>query len=129
VQKSNKPELQSVAPVIRLNSRTMQPTLDLFSKKLGFCIDTVRGDPPKFAMVKRNKLIVMLECRTTVPWKQSGWAIYFWVNDVKELRQEMVDSGLRSVSEVVEKEYGCIEFKVPLPDNRSLVFGEIISSN
>lgn len=124
---SDKTRLESVAPVIRLNNRTMQPSLDLFIEKLGFQLDTVRGSPPKFAMVKRDSLVVILECRRTIPWKQSGWAIYFWVNEAKGLRQEIVENGLDGVSELVEKEYGCVEFKVPLPDARSLVFGQILS--
>lgn len=120
------PKLQSVAPVLRLNSRTMQPTLELFSKKLGFSVDTVLGAPPKFAMVKRDCHTVMLECKPIIPWKQSGWAIYFWVDDARELRQEIVETGLIGLSEIIEKEYGCIEFKVSLPDKRSLVFGQVL---
>ena len=123
------PKLQSVAPVLRLNTRTMQPTLELFSNALGFSVDTVLGTPPRFARVKRDCLTVMLECKAIIPWKQSGWAIYFWIDDAREFRREIVESGLTGVSEMVEKEYGCIEFKVPLPDKRSLVFGQILPSD
>ena len=126
---SNASTLQSVAPVLRLNSRTMQPTLELFSTNLGFSLDTVLGTPPRFAMLKRDCLTVMLECKRIIPWKQSGWAIYFWEDNARDFRQEIIDSGLTGVSGLIEKEYGCIEFKVPLPDKRSLVFGQILSSD
>ena len=107
----------------------MQPTLELFSNNLGFSVDTVLGAPPRFAMLKRDCLNVMLECKRIIPWKQSGWAIYFWVDNATDFRQEIIESGLTGVSGLIEKEYGCIEFKVPLPDKRSLVFGQILSSD
>ena len=129
MQKTNQSKLQSVAPVIRLNSRTMQPTLDFFTAQLGFHVDTVLSSPPMLAMVKRDGLIVMLECRRMIPWKQSGWAIYFWISDAREFRQEIVANSCGAMSEIVEKEYGCIKFKVPLPDKRSLVFGQLLSSD
>ena len=42
--------------------------------------------------------------------------------------QEIVEFVLTSVSEITEKEYGYIEFKAPLPDKRSLVFGQALPS-
>lgn len=121
--------LQAAAPVLRLNSRTMKPTIDLFVGKLGFEIDTVLREPPKFAMLKRDSQIIMLECKPVIPWKQSGWAAYFWTKDVENLRQEFIENDLEGVTEVVEKFYGCLEFKVPLPDKRAIVFGQVISSS
>ena len=70
----------------------------------------------------------MLECKATIPLKQSGWAIYCWVDDARESRLEIVESGLTGVSEIIEKEYGCIELNVPLLDKRSLIFGQVLSS-
>ena len=32
---------EAIAPVLNVNSRTMKPTLDLLTEKLGFEIDTV----------------------------------------------------------------------------------------
>ncbi len=121
--------LQSVAPVLRLNSRTMKPTIDLFVGKLGFEIDAELREPPIFAMLKRDSQIIMLECKPVIPWKQSGWAAYFWSNDVEKLRQEFADNGLEGTTEIKEKFYGCLEFKVPLPDKRSIVFGQFINSS
>ena len=115
--------LQSVAPVIRLNSRTMGPTISLFSD-MGFMPDVLLGDPPRFAMMHRDELTVMLECKFTIPWKYSGWAVYFWVSELSLLRAEFIKSGINQISDIVKKDYGCLEFKVRMPDKRSLVFGE-----
>lgn len=115
--------LHSVAPVIRLNRQTMGPTTKLFSD-MGFMVDTLLGDPPLFAMMRRDELTVMLECRHTIPWKLSGWTVYFWVSELSLLRAEYINSGISGISDIVQKNYGCLEFKVRLPDKRSLVFGE-----
>jgi len=121
--------LQSVSPVLKLNSRTMKPTIDLFVGKLGFEVDTVLREPPIFAMLKRDDQIIMMECKPFIPWRQSGWAAYFWANDVEKLRQEFVDNGLERTTEITQKLYGCLEFKVPLPDKRFVVFGQVIRSS
>ena len=120
------PMLQSVAPVLRLNTRTMKPTISLF-EDMGFSVDTLLGEPPRFAMMKRDDLTVMLECRILIPWRQSGWAVYFWVNEVEELQHEFARADIKDVTALVEKRYECIEFKVRLPDGRSIVFGERLS--
>ena len=109
-----RPRLQSVAPVIRLNSKTMEPTISLF-RDLGFMTDTLLGDPPQFAMMHRDELTVMMECKFIIPWKLSGWAIYFWVSDLSLLRAEYINSGIEEVSDIVKKDYGCLEFKVRMP--------------
>jgi len=82
-----------------------------------------------FAMLKRDNQIIMLECKAFIFWRQSGWAAYFWSDNVEALRQEFVTNGLENATEIVDKFYGCREFKVPLPDNRSVVFGQVIRSN
>jgi len=117
------PRLLSVAPVIRLNSKTMGPTINLFGD-MGFMTDTLLGNPPRFAMMHRDELTVMMECKFTIPWKLSGWAVYFWVSELSLLRSEYINSGIEDVSDIVKKDYGCLEFKVRMPDKRSLVFGE-----
>ena len=104
----------------------MRPTIRLF-EDMGFSVDTLLGEPPRFAMMKRDDLTVMLECRILIPWKQSGWAVYFWVNEVEKLQHEFTRAGIKEVTEPVEKHYGCIEFKVRIPDGRSIVFGQIPS--
>ena len=95
---------------------------------MGFSVDTLLGEPPRFAMMKRDDLTVMLECRILIPWKQSGWAVYFWVSEVEELQHEFTRAGIKEVTALVEKPYECIEFKVRLPDGRSIVFGQRLSS-
>lgn len=75
-------------------------------------------------MMHRDELTVMMECKFIIPWKLSGWAIYFWVSDLSLLRAEYINSGIEEVSDIVKKDYGCLEFKVRMPDKRSLVFGE-----
>ena len=81
---------ESIAPVLNVNSRTMKPTLDLFTEKLGFEIDTVQGRQPAFAMLKKDELTIMLVCRPAIPWPHKGWATYIWVNDVDPLNADLL---------------------------------------
>ena len=53
---------ESIAPVLNVNSRTMKPTIELFTDKLGFEVDTELGKQPAFAMLKKDDLTVMLFC-------------------------------------------------------------------
>ena len=39
-------------------------------------------------------------------------------------KSRVYQPGIEEVSDIVKKDYGCLEFKVRMPDKRSLVFGE-----
>ena len=120
------PELQSIAPVLNVNSRTMRPMLDFFTVKLGFDIDTTLGDKPQFAMLKKDDQVVMLACKPIIPWPHKGWAMYIWVDDIDSLYAELQQRNAPIKAAPVLKDYGCMEFKVATPDRREIVFGQII---
>ena len=88
-------KLQRCAPVLSVNKRTMQPTIDFFVDQLGFQVDTVLGKPPSFAMLCRDENTVMLACRSSIPWVHKGWAIYFWVDDVHAFTTEIEQRGVQ----------------------------------
>jgi len=54
----------------------MKPTIDFFTEKLGFNVDTAIGKEPRFAMVSKDDITIMLACKPIFPWPHKGWAVY-----------------------------------------------------
>ena len=119
---------KSVAPILNVNSRTMNPTIELFVDQLGFELDTVLGKHPTFAMVKKDGLTIMLFCRSIIPWPHKGWAIYIWVNNVDDLFAELQERQTPIKTAPHNREYGVRELEVSLPDGRQIVFGQQLQS-
>jgi len=119
--------LQRCAPVLNVNSRTMIPTINFFTKKLGFSVDTEVGKEPRFAMLCRDDITVMLACKSIIPWSHKGWAIYIWVDDVDAIAAEFETRDLTLKCGPIVKEYGCKEIEVLMPDGRGIVFGQVVS--
>ena len=105
----------------------MKPTITFFTDKLGFNIDTVIGKEPRFAMLCRDNITVMLACKPMIRWPHKGWAIYIWVDDVDAIATELQTRHLTLKCGPTMKEYGCKELEVSLPDGRAIVFGQIVS--
>jgi hypothetical protein len=124
----NAPSLKAIAPVLNVNSRTMQPTIALFVEQLGFEIDTVLGKEPAFAMLKRDGLVIMLACKPSIPWPHKSWAAYIWVDDLATLHSDLVARGAPIKAGPHDRDYGCREIEVSTPDGRQIVFGQCNSS-
>ena len=123
----DKSKLQRCAPVLNVNSRTMNPTITFFTEKLGFIVDIAVGKKPRFAMLYRDDITVMLACKPMIPWPHKGWAVYIWVDDVDALATEFEYSRVEIKCGPALKEYGCKEIEVLTPDGRGIVFGQIVS--
>lgn len=115
---------ESIAPVLNVNNRTMKPTLELFTEKLGFKTDTVLGEPTKFAMLKKDELTMMIFCRTAIPWPHKGWATYIWVNDIDTLYSDLISRNAPIKVGPHDRDYGVRELEVLIPDGRQIVFGQ-----
>lgn len=122
-----KSNLQRCAPVLNVNSRTMNPAIAFFIEKLGFTVDTTVGKEPRFAMLCRDDITVMLACKSMIPWPHKGWAVYIWVNDVDALAVEFKTRHLALKCGPTVKEYGCKEVEVLMPDGRAIAFGQVVS--
>jgi predicted lactoylglutathione lyase len=102
-----------------------------YQDKLGFTIPEYWGEPPTFAMPRRDKFIVMLNQVGCVPPHPNGkeeiWDAYFWCNGVDELFDEFTQSGADIFHEPVNREvYGMREIAVRDLDGYLLVFAEEI---
>ena len=116
--------IQRTAAVLQVNSRTVNSMRDFFVYRLGFKIGTEVGAGPGFLTLDRDGQTIMLDCRRPIGFRKSGWAAYFWVNDVERLLAEFERRGTRLKGQIVDKSYGCREIVTVAPDGREIVFGE-----
>lgn len=101
--------------------------------KLGFTQQETFGNPPYFAMVKRNDFTVMLALvkpdHVIVPnWQvvEKMWDVYFWVDDAEAIYAEFQASGAIIDYTLYVAPHGVNEFGVQDLDDHDIAFGQII---
>ena len=99
--------------------------------QLGFAYDRLWNDPPNFVILKRDQHFVMLaqpdDPAKVVPhWTvmDKMWDLYFWVDDVDAIYQEMQARGAIIDYSLYLTPYGIKEFGVQDLDGHDIAFGE-----
>lgn len=102
-----------------------------YEKVLGFKTEYLAGDPPQFAIVSRDGLGIMLkhvdDGSKIVPNEPQGgtWDVFFWVDDVQALYDELVAAGADIVyGPIVQRSYSMKEFAARDRDGYVLGFGQ-----
>ena len=106
-------------------------TVDWFVDVLGFKRPKLWGDPPEFAMPKRDGFIVMVQYCADVAPKPHGvdqyTDAYFWVQDLAPWVEEIRARGAEITEGPVDRPaYDMRELIVRSPDGHLLVFAEDI---
>lgn len=103
--------------------------------RLGFHYPRFWGEPPAFCMPARDGLIVMLSQAPAdheiVPhWRvvHQMWNVYFWVDDVDALFEELSARGAKIDYGLGIKPYGVKEFGVQDLDGHDIAFGQDIET-
>lgn len=106
-------------------------SVDYYCDVLGFERPYLWGDPPFFAMPKREGIIIMLEQVSSGSRNNLGsWDAYFWVRDAGNLFREFKKKGAEVLyPPELKKEYGCYEFAVKDPDDHILAFGQEVDKH
>ena len=101
---------------------------------MGFSFGDIFGEPPSFAILKRDNMYVMVkqieDHKHIVPrWTISAglWDMYFWVDDVDALYKEFVERGAKIDYGLCDQPYGCREFGTQDIDGHDIGFGQVIS--
>ncbi len=101
-----------------------------YQEVLGFRCEYAAGDPPEFAIYSRSGSPVMFR-RATDPGlicpneKQGGtWDIFYWVEAVDPLYQELKGLGANFAYLPVIQPYGMKEFAIRDPNGYVLGFGQ-----
>jgi uncharacterized glyoxalase superfamily protein PhnB len=101
-----------------------------YTDVLGFTCEYSAGQPPEFAVYSRNGSPVMLRRVTDATLispneKQGGtWDVFFWVDDVAALYEELTGRGAEIVYAPIVQPYGMKEFAVRDRSGYVLGFGQ-----
>lgn len=102
-----------------------------YEDELGFSSEYSGGDPPHFAIHARDGLTIMLKLvsdpKKIIPNEAQGgtWDVFFWVDDVHVLHEELESRGATMVYDVeYREEYHMDEFAVRDLDGHVLGFGQ-----
>jgi uncharacterized glyoxalase superfamily protein PhnB len=129
VNKKVAPQILEQAAV--LLATNVSASISYFQDKLGFKATGTWGEPPEFAILKRDGCRLMLGKvkagqDITPYWKQRDglWNAYFWVRDAKALFEEMKQAGAIIDYELETKPYGVLEFGIRDLDGHDIGFGQ-----
>jgi uncharacterized glyoxalase superfamily protein PhnB len=116
-----------------LLARDVGATVSYWIEKAGFEAVSRYGEPPEFAILKRDGAYVMIGAARAgheiVPfWKiRDGlWNAYFWVNDARVMFAELSQRGARIDYELCTQPYGVLEFGIQDLDGHDIGFGEVL---
>lgn len=107
-------------------------TANYYRDTLGFGYDRLWGNPPRFCMVSRGGVVIMLSEQCTanaihpnrlVDPEGEQWDAYIWVDDADALFAEFKAKGVRTPREICDQEYGCRDFDVEDCNGYRLCFG------
>src|SRR5271168_5002381 len=103
----------SVAPLFIVDD--VVATANFYRDKLGFHYDRFWGDPPGFAMVRRNGITIMLkqllagsmQPNSTADPEGGLWDAYIWIENADSLYEEFKKNGVKIAREICNQDYGC----------------------
>jgi uncharacterized glyoxalase superfamily protein PhnB len=103
---------------------------------LGFTYERFWGDPPRFVILQRDGMHLMLsQVSDGVPivphWKINDniWNVYFWTDDVDSLFAEFSSRGAKIDYGLCDKPYDVREFGIQDLDGHDIGFGQIKSKH
>lgn len=118
--------LRTAAPYVLVSD--IRRAVRFYGDELGFAYDRLWGDPPTFAMVQRDGVILMLKesLSDPIPVSAQGgaWDAYVWVEDADALFEEFAE-----LTVTVEyppqdfPDYKMREFAIADPDDNVIAFG------
>lgn len=114
-----------------LLSRDVTCTMHHWRDVFGFSIDNTFGDPPSFAILKRDGAYLMLGAseEPVVPHRtrrESLFDAYFWIDDAKAEFAQMQGRGAKVDYEPYLQPYGVLEFGLIDPDDHLIGFGQVV---
>lgn len=117
------------APILLV--RDVFASANYYRDQLGFTYDRLWGEPPNFCILQRDRLRLMLcqvpkEHQVVPHWHivEKIWDVYFWVDNVETLYDQLKATGAKIDYELEDKPYGCREFGVQDLDQHDIAFGQ-----
>jgi predicted enzyme related to lactoylglutathione lyase len=121
-------KLTGVSPVLLVAD--LDRSVEFFRDRLGFDCEVV-GDPPNFAVVRRDAAVILLaladDSERIVPnWKivHNMWNAYIRVDDADAIYAEVQERGAEIDYTIYDAPHGFREFGVQDPDGHDIAFGQ-----
>ncbi|MBI3830191.1 MAG: VOC family protein [Planctomycetes bacterium] len=124
-------KIKAIAPYLFVDD--VVKSANWYRDKLGFGFDRLWGEPPCFAIVRRDGVCVMLKQmpgqvrpNAKVDPEDSAWNAYLWVEDVDAVHAEFQAKGVKIPRGLCDQEYGCRDFDIEDCNGYVLCFGQNI---
>jgi uncharacterized glyoxalase superfamily protein PhnB len=120
----------NVAPYFIVNDVVV--TANFYRDKLGFHYNRFWGDPPRFCMVKRSGIVIMLSqivdrgsVRPNSLDDPNGeaWDAYVWVDNADTLCRDFTTKGVKITRDICDQPYGNRDFDIEDCNGYRLCFG------
>jgi catechol 2,3-dioxygenase-like lactoylglutathione lyase family enzyme len=122
------------APILLV--RDVVAAANYYRDKMGFTYERFWGEPECFCILWRDRFHLMLsqveDEKSIVPhYKvvEKMWNVYFWVDDVQALYQELKQRGATIDYDLCEQPYGCREFGIQDLDGYDIAFGQDLDAD
>lgn len=127
-----KSERWSIAPYFIVDD--VVTSANYYRDRLGFHYERLWNDPPSFAMVKRQGIIIMLaqlegprtgaiRPNRSVDPEAGAWDAYVWVDDADALHEEYQAKGVTIARPPCDQPYDCRDFEIDDINGYRLCFG------
>ncbi len=107
-------------------------SVDYYVEVLGFDKPPLWGEPPFFAMPKRENIIIMLQVagEKGLRHNEGLWDAYFWVRNALQLFDSFKTKGaIIAYEPELRSAYGNFEFAIQDPDGYTLAFGQEVEGD
>ncbi len=118
-----------------LLARDVPAAVAYWSEKVGFSVVGTWGEPPEFAILKRDLAFVMVGAappgHAIVPYwhvRNGLWNAYFWVDDAQVLFDELKGRGARIDYGPCRQPYDVLEFGIRDLDDHDIGFGQVLKT-
>jgi hypothetical protein len=107
-------------------------TANYYRDKLGFEYERFWGEPPRFCMVQRGGVVIMLKQLEQngltrpnhVADPEACWDAYVWIGNADVLHAEFASKGVKIARPICDQPYGCRDFDVEDCNGYRLCFGQ-----
>jgi uncharacterized glyoxalase superfamily protein PhnB len=113
--------LRGAAPVFVVQD--VRRSVEHYREVLGFRVEFLYGDPPSYAGVERDSVLIHLQAANATKRLPGQSSIYVFVTDVDALYTELQARGARIASEPRDYPYGMRDFDARDLDGNHLAFG------
>ena len=124
-----KAKLVGSAPILLV--KDVVASANYYRDKVGFSYERFWGEPACFCILWRDRFHLMLsqvaDAAFIVPHYRAVekmWNVYFWVDNVEALYEELQKRGANIDYELCDQPYGCREFGIQDLDGYDVAFGQ-----